>query len=874
MLKPVERMWDICENSKLDSDIAYFHRLMLLGEMVAKITVASLIACIRDDKERSRYSVLYELVRASSLGGWSQALDSVLALPGHQYVHGALSHRKQLQERVGSPSWQFESVAALRECLHGLSGTTDSKETTVQAKQWLKDFVYLRNRTRGHGATPDYKLAEFCEPLSRSIKLFTRNYGAFNCEWAHLRSSLSGKYKIASLSSTSSQFQKAYMPSNTLSDGVYVFLDEPHLVELIHVDLDPTDIYISNGNFKNVGFECLSYISDNLLIADSRGFVDPPQRLPRSETEGNIHLGLDLSNLPEPPSDYVSRQDLERELGDLLVDDYPRIVTLRGRGGIGKTSLALSVLKDLAKATPGRFDCILWFSARDIDLLPEGPRRVHQDVLDEGDIAAAFARLVGPLIDDEKEKKAIDLLAEGLQGGQGMPICCFVLDNLETVRDPQALYRWLYTYIRPPNKLLITTRQSGFKEDWPLTIPGMSWSEFNDLVDKVGGRLGVLHTIGDKYREDVYQESGGHPYVVKILLGEIRKAGGARSLQRVMASEDAILEALFERTFGSLSLAAQRTFLTLSSWRSVVPRVAVEAVLLRPSNDFMRVGEALDELAEASMIETLESGSDKQRFISTPVAAALFGRRQLLVSTMKTKVDEDVALLREFGTGDLNAVKRGIGPHIQRFAQFVAKGIIQFSESHDSEEHPLLRDYVAILEYIGRQHAGTWLVLAQLYDEVMPDRYRPESQGFLRRYLMVTQDSSDKCGVWRQLAFSYRRSGNISGELHALNEMCKSSFVRYDQVSEAADQLNSAWATHRWNSERIEMARTLVETLQRRVSEARPNDYSRIAWLCVHLNDLRQASRVVLDGLALDPSNEHLSRLASRLGIRGAAVRR
>ena len=41
-----------------------------------------------------------------------------------------------------------------------------------------------------------------------------------------------------------------------------------------------------------------------------------------------------------------------------------------------------------------------------------------------------------------------------------------------------------------------------------------------------------------------------------------------------------MLDALFERTFSSLTPSAKRVFMTLSSWRSVIPEIALEATLL------------------------------------------------------------------------------------------------------------------------------------------------------------------------------------------------------------------------------------------------------------------------------------------------------
>ena len=93
---------------------------------------------------------------------------------------------------------------------------------------------------------------------------------------------------------------------------------------------------------------------------------------PASETEGKRGLaviGNVFSNLPDAPKGYVRRTGLETEIQDTLLDDRHPVVTLVGRGGIGKTSLALTVLHEITKRE--RYYMIVWFSARDIDLHPK-----------------------------------------------------------------------------------------------------------------------------------------------------------------------------------------------------------------------------------------------------------------------------------------------------------------------------------------------------------------------------------------------------------------------------------------------------------------------------------------------------------------------
>jgi hypothetical protein len=90
-------------------------------------------------------------------------------------------------------------------------------------------------------------------------------------------------------------------------------------------------------------------------------------------------------------------------------------------------------------------------------------------------------------------------------------------------------------------------------------------------------------------------------------------------------------------------------FLTLGSWKSLVPVVALQAALLRPSNeDRIDVRAAIEELRKVSFID-IHNGKDGTSFLGIPLAASEFSKKKLTTAYGRSQVDNDAAYLRRFG---------------------------------------------------------------------------------------------------------------------------------------------------------------------------------------------------------------------------------
>jgi hypothetical protein len=169
--------------------------------------------------------------------------------------------------------------------------------------------------------------------------------------------------------------------------------------------------------------------------------LTPPGVLPPSETEGPGELlvqGRCFSNAPEIVRDYVSRPTLEAALLRLLQDEKREIVTLVGRGGIGKTSLALRVIHQLHQES--RYDAVVWLSARDVDLKLTGPKTVRPRVFSVADMAGFCAELLlKPEARNAKGFDARSFLEQQLQKSD-VGACLFVFDNFETTQNPIEMF--------------------------------------------------------------------------------------------------------------------------------------------------------------------------------------------------------------------------------------------------------------------------------------------------------------------------------------------------------------------------------------------------------------------------------------------------
>lgn len=865
-MTPWTSMLHRIENEKQVSDVAYCDSLMNAIELCVRYSAALLIALLPDDEagRRERYRWEHALLRASGIGSWAAALQNLAG--GTQY--SALSNRlsamglhtavEQFTARVADDDWQHEVVEAITEAKTIATGVRQPIPPRTNLLEAFRRFVEVRNKLDAHGAPLSDIKSQVSGSLEAFIGLINDNLELLNVPLVSCRSTVTASPStvIALSQPLDSEARLALGESHrdlSLPDGIYVVSGGLQRVALVAVAPDVGDFYVGNGDARIADrtAEALSYSTGRAIRIPLDDWLLPPDRIADSETaalESLVPRGQAYTNAPVLPDRYIERPDLQRELMDTLKDPRRFVLTLQGRGGIGKTSLALRVIDEACSEE--MFDLILWFSARDIDLRDSGAVLVQPDVVTLDDLATNAAQLLADVGTSIGTKaSASDWLAQVL-GDESSGSILWVLDNFETLNNPLEVFAHFDAYIRSPHKALITTRHREFRGDYPITVSGMRQNEFEKLVGQESIRLDLSLSAEDI--QTLFVESRGHPYVAKIMLGELKLRPGSKP-RRVLEKRDDVLDALFERTFARLSNDARHAFLLLSTWRSLVPVLALDVVI-----NGQRLGqavdteEAVDELEALSLVQVVRSADES--WLDVPLPAWLFGRRKLITDPTRIDIEQESELLQLFGPAASSDLQHGLLRPAKRFWTSIRGRV---------GDDGWLDEWEPWLNRLGREVPQLWIWIAEELDDLGK---RTEAERFLRRSV---EDNPTDPDLWLRLAQHYESREDDRAALQAWVARALVPGAGFDDVSFASNKVNG-WL-HRSRveltaDERRLLAQPLVETMETRSSEGDAQDYSRLAWLYMNLGDTRKGVDAAERGLAIDPDQIDCRKFVAKFG--------
>jgi len=804
-----------------------------------------------------------ELVEAPTLGIWSVVLRGTITdLRRHHLDRAVLDMLNSLSKRHKYGDEAFDEVRAASA---NILESMDCKEFPF-SPSWLgivEVLVLYRNKT-AHGASPPEWFASVADDVSliteRLISRLTDSPLAFA-----VRRPDSGRYLVLRGAA-----EHHVQPPDDSDDGetIVVAIDtddkpSPPRVRLVGRDAPIAHFDVTRDRFSFVNSavgsdgkcEFLDYFAgDRSRMAIPTVILEavPP---PKSVTTGA--LALDWSdvipnNLPQYADAWISRQRLESQLRTTLLKRQQPMVTLHGIGGSGKTSLALRVARELAGGTDHRFDFIVWLSARDVDLLSTGQRATQRDVADVFEIADTFARL---LEDDARGADALELLSEELSTDNFSYLV--ILDNFETLDDPARVQKFFVDRVLPPNKVLITTRLRAFEADMPIEVGGLERLEAEQLMLEEARSRYSEGILSPDLRLRVFEATSGIAYAIKLAIAQISSGVHPQHVLQTVRSDPSLVEALFRRSFDALGADAQHLVLLVGKLRMKVPDLFLRVTFARRGLSYH---DAEDEARKQALIQREVAPSGEYVFSVAQVARA-FLKSELTVSAFRPAVEDDAALISQLRYDPaVDEVAR---------AEAIARDIVgRLGDTAQGDSQA--EDLVAILEELARVHPGVWVFIAELRRAAGEDSHRV--LGAIKQGLRSDPSQLDLWLYWirhRVKEASFDEALSLAGQAA---EACGQSADAVCKVGRVLLEIVSEPSFHKSETDKDSAVSAVETALARHASALSPAENCTLAWLRVHLGDVRGALNAVQQGLKQDPRNHDLLNLLSKIRERHPTV--
>lgn len=314
---------------------------------------------------------------------------------------------------------------------------------------------------------------------------------------------------------------------------------------------------------------------------------------------------LRQTNLPAGLPPLVGREaDLERVRG-ALTSDRERLVTLTGRGGVGKTSLALAAATEMLDQHRGG----VWLVRL-------------AGVSSPGEVLATVASSVGA--EGEPEDSPLLALTTRLRG-RGPTL--LVLDSMEHLLAAATELVALLDGL--PDLRLLVTSQAPLRLAGERCVPVDSLADEAalTLMERVASRRGAPLSAKDADRAALLEVAhllDGVPLALELAAARLALLSPAQLLERLRRSSDVLkdagsgrperqrsLRATVEWTLGLLEDAPRELFMRLGVFAGPVELEEVELVA---GGDGLDVVEALAGLLDVALVRRVESGDGRIRF--------------------------------------------------------------------------------------------------------------------------------------------------------------------------------------------------------------------------------------------------------------------
>ena len=338
-------------------------------------------------------------------------------------------------------------------------------------------------------------------------------------------------------------------------------------------------------------------------------------------------------NVPADDFELIGRRSEMRDLEQWL-RGRDAVVTIAGRGGVGKTAVAIKLVHKLwdFPADSRLFKAIIWVTGKNSRLTDVGIEEFEAELTTyEQLIETLSSVLQGGDLEDiplgELEDQVSILLSM-----HDFPIL-IVVDNLETISDDYRIIEFIKR-IPHPSKVLVTSRIGIGEIEHRLQLTGLNETDARTLArttarETSGELTDAILRLDDDSLANWLQPVDGVAVAIKWMVAQIALG---KSFERVRAvagsNESELVEFLFRDVYSLLTESARTMMCVLSIFNANAPTDELWRMISGLDQDEFEDGKR--QLALASMIShSIDDGASRYRLAGLSEAFAIAEFEQL-----------------------------------------------------------------------------------------------------------------------------------------------------------------------------------------------------------------------------------------------------